>query len=129
MPARVTTTVTTDHAGLERLLHGDVDAYIERLARQVEGVARRNAPRKTGELAKSIHAYRAGSAVWFIAAEAPYSLPVHEGTRPHTIRPKKPGGVLRFPGRGGMVVYTKKANHPGTAPQPFLVDALREVVR
>lgn len=61
---------------------------------------------------------------------------VDEGTRPHTIRPKRPGGVLAFPsvsapktkpgslksGRGksgGPTVFTKKVMHPGTKPRGF----------
>lgn len=63
--------------------------------------------------------YTIGSDVYY----APY---VNDGTRPHQIRPRSPGGTLRFM-IGGRVVYAKVVNHPGTKPNPFLDKALREV--
>lgn len=61
-----------------------------------------------------------------------------EGTKPHKIRPKKPGGVLAFPsgytprtrpGAGGQykgpgkssgdTVFAKEVDHPGNKPRPF----------
>ena len=50
---------------------------------------------------------------------APYGGYVEFGTRPHTIVPKTPGGVLAFRMNGRMV-YTRKVHHPGTQPQPFV---------
>lgn len=50
---------------------------------------------------------------------APYGGYVEFGTKPHTIRPKTPGGVLVFK-MNGTTVYAKKVNHPGTKAQPFV---------
>ena len=50
---------------------------------------------------------------------APYGGYVEFGTKPHTIRPKTPGGVLVFK-MNGKTVYTKKVRHPGTKAQPFV---------
>jgi hypothetical protein len=50
---------------------------------------------------------------------------VHDGTRPHIIRPKR-AQALRFR-IGGRVVFAKVVHHPGTRPRPFLDKALREV--
>jgi hypothetical protein len=47
------------------------------------------------------------------------------GTRAHDIRPRA-GGVLRFASRGGDIVFTRVAHHPGTAPNPFLQEAVRD---
>lgn len=61
---------------------------------------------------------------------------VHEGTKPHKIKPKKPGGVLAFAGtytaktvpgviqsrQGGPqgdMIFTKEVNHPGTKGRNF----------
>ena len=61
---------------------------------------------------------------------------VDEGTKPHDIRPKKPGGVLAFPSAfapktqprslksgagssGGPVVVTQAVHHPGTKARNF----------
>jgi HK97 gp10 family phage protein len=50
---------------------------------------------------------------------APYGGYVEFGTKPHTIVPKKPGGVLVFK-MNGQTVYTKKVRHPGTKAQPYV---------
>lgn len=49
----------------------------------------------------------------------------HDGTKPHVILPRK-AKVLRFPKSKGSSVYifAKKVNHPGTKPNPYLVNAL-----
>ncbi|GGZ73303.1 hypothetical protein ACFOOM_00865 [Streptomyces echinoruber] len=49
---------------------------------------------------------------------------VLNGTRPHLIRPRRRGGVLRFE-VGGEVVFTRLVRHPGTRPNNFLGRALR----
>lgn len=51
-----------------------------------------------------------------------YALDVHNGTRPHEIRPRDPAGFLRFTGADGGIVYTKLVHHPGTRPRPFLAE-------
>lgn len=48
-----------------------------------------------------------------------------DGTPPHVIRPRR-REALRFVGSNG-VVFAAKVNHPGTAPNPFLTDALHVV--
>lgn len=59
-----------------------------------------------------------------VIADSPHARYFHDGTRPHQIRPVE-AKVLRFPGRGGVVVFHPgPVNHPGTAPHPFLVTAL-----
>jgi hypothetical protein len=50
---------------------------------------------------------------------APYARFVLEGTRPHTITARRPGGMLRFEGRGGPV-FRRSVRHPGTRPNPFV---------
>jgi hypothetical protein len=63
-----------------------------------------------------------------VSANTEYAIFVHEGTGPHPIVPRT-AKVLRFPTRGGRIVYTTKVNHPGTDAQPFLMDALRVTIR
>jgi HK97 gp10 family phage protein len=50
---------------------------------------------------------------------APYAGYVEFGTKPHEIRPKTRGGVLVFYINGKKIV-TRKVNHPGTQPQPYV---------
>lgn len=56
--------------------------------------------------------------------EVGYALHHHNGTKPHTILPKKPGGRLVFK-KGGKTIYAKKVHHPGTKPNPYLTRWLR----
>ncbi|NLD50650.1 MAG: hypothetical protein GX660_26200 [Clostridiaceae bacterium] len=64
-----------------------------------------------------------------IVSQAPYSVYVHQGTRPHVIKPKRigykghPGGLANK--RTGWGVYNK-VNHPGTAPNPFFKRAVEK---
>ena len=59
-----------------------------------------------------------------ITSDMPYSVFVHEGTRPHIIRPVRKQ-VLKFQ-VGGRNVFTKEVRHPGTKPKPFLRKALKK---
>lgn len=54
---------------------------------------------------------------------APYGLFMEVGTRPHVIRPKKPGGWLRFLDNG-KVRFARVVYHPGTRPYAYLRRAL-----
>ena len=62
-----------------------------------------------------------------VGANTSYAYYVHEGTRPHTIRPKK-SKALRFV-YNGRVIYAQKVSHPGQKKQPFLSKNLRKVIR
>lgn len=55
----------------------------------------------------------------------PHTVFVHNGTPRHPIRPRRPGGYLRFM-VGGRVVYARAVNHPGYRGDPFLTRALRD---
>jgi hypothetical protein len=74
-----------------------------------------------------------GTAFGFIAKQdVDYAEFVDEGTHPHTIVPKRRGGVLVFywP-RVGRVVYLKRVSHPGNPPfQQFSgpVSEFREIM-
>jgi hypothetical protein len=56
--------------------------------------------------------------------QAPYGGFVEFGTKPHTIRPKKPGGYLVFT-VGGTKVFARQVKHPGSAPRPYVMPAFR----
>lgn len=61
-----------------------------------------------------------------VGSTLPYAIYVHEGTRPHVIRPNT-ARALRFEGAGG-VVFAKKVNHPGYRGNPFIREAMEAVV-
>lgn len=63
-----------------------------------------------------------------VVVDSPHFLPVHQGSRPHEIRPKRRGYPLRFYwDKVGGEFRTMKVNHPGNKPNPFLVRAARKV--
>lgn len=97
--------------------------------RRAQGRAKILAPVDTGRLRSDIRfeiRNRALGVTGRLFCTVSYADAVHDGTRPHVIRPRRPGGVLRFR-VGGQVVYAKFVNHPGTTGRPFLSQALREV--
>lgn len=49
----------------------------------------------------------------------------HEGTVPHVIVPVRARRLVFWSARAGKVVYARRVQHPGTAPNRYLVDALR----
>lgn len=59
-----------------------------------------------------------------VGTNVDYAEMVHDGTRPHVIRPTRKQ-ALKFT-IGGQVVFAKVVHHPGTRARPFLDRALRE---
>lgn len=101
-------------------------------ARRVRIAAQRIVPRRTGKLANSIQdrSDRQGSVpIGVVEAVSPYAIFVHNGTGIYGPRGREivasKGRVFRFEA-GGRTVYTRRIR--GSRAQPFLVDALREVV-
>lgn len=62
-----------------------------------------------------------------IGSKRSYALFIDQGTMPHIIRPKKPGGRLVFYWRWvGHVVSMKSVHHPGTRPYHYLERGVNE---
>jgi hypothetical protein len=61
-----------------------------------------------------------------VSYTAEYAAAVHEGRRALTIRPKRPGGRLRFV-VDGRVVFARQVHLPARTGRPYLAQALREV--
>jgi hypothetical protein len=92
--------------------------------------ARRNAPGgpySTGRLKASIN-WRVQTFGWNVRGQSGsdlvYAYSVHEGQPARTIRARNAPHLQFYWRRVGRVVKFKKVNHPGTAPQPYLVQAL-----
>lgn len=96
------------------------------LKRRTATQARVDVPVDTGNLGRSIGEgpttiegpFTVGGSVH---ATAHYAAPVHEGARPHIIRPKN-AKALRFE-VDGRVVFARLVRHPGNRARPFLRNA------
>lgn len=124
----VSTSFRLDRTRIERMLRlpgGLVYRNMERRVRRVEAEAIRLAPgsMKLG-IRVSIENGPGGEFRGRIRSTHPATIFVVNGTRPHMIFPRRPGGVLRFE-MGGRTVFARYVSHPGTRANNFLVEALR----
>jgi hypothetical protein len=64
-----------------------------------------------------------------VEATAPHAIYVHNGTRPHVIRPRNADALRWYGGdsEDGWS-YATEVQHPGTRPNRFLTDNLRFAV-
>jgi len=86
------------------------------------------APRRTGDLARSITVMKEGDA-YIITPLISYAIFIERGTRPHEIVARR-ARALRFVWRGS-VVFFRRVLHPGTRPNPFIArtrDRVRNIV-
>lgn len=96
------------------------------------------APRKTGNLGRSIRIGAVSPTRAETVATAHYAAYVERGTRPHIIKPKNKkvlawaaNGSARLSGAvrtGGSVRFAKRVKHPGTKAQPFMVPGAKQAV-
>lgn len=96
------------------------------------------APKRSGNLKRSIHPGSLTPTSARVEASANYAGYMEFGTRPHDIRPlvKKAlawGGARRLSGQlrtGAMATnFAKLVHHPGTAPRPFMAPAGKEAMQ
>ena len=108
---------------------GEIGRSITRLAREIVFRQRAMANRRSGFMAGKMHwirkNYASGIGFW-AGSNAPYTLYPDQGTKPHPIYPKKPGGRLVFfwP-KVGHVVILRSVQHPGNRGSKFLERGLR----
>jgi hypothetical protein len=62
-----------------------------------------------------------------VEVTAKYATMVHDGTRPHVIRPRRKKALRFLWKKKGRWVVLKKVNHPGTKARPWLWRALVEI--
>lgn len=83
---------------------------------------------RTGKLRKSIQGTAAMDAPGGFKAKVragvgvKYARPVHDGSVPHVIAARKPGGFLKFVSKG-KIVFRRYVIHPGTDARPFITRA------
>ena len=99
-----------------------IEAFLFRVASGIVNDAKDLAPYATGNLEKDIQVWDDNISNLEIeignSKLAPYAIFVHEGTKPHEIRPKNKQ-ALKTP-----FGARKKVNHPGTKANPYLKKAV-----
>lgn len=135
----IKTVATIDPKALQAYLDGPNGPSSRALlvaGERVKQEAIRLAPKRSQNLSRHIVkrlTTRYRKPVVIVGADVPYALFVHEGTRPHVIKPKK-GKFLAFrwpgaPKNMGRLpdgrVLARVVHHPGTKPNRFLTNALR----
>jgi hypothetical protein len=124
----VSASFNLDRSRVERMLRLPGGLVYRNMTRRVERVEReaiRLAPGSMGRTIRTqIQRGPGGEFRGVVTVNHPAAIFIVNGTRPHMIFPRRPGGVLRFT-VGGQVVYARFVNHPGTKPDNFLRDALR----
>jgi len=122
--------IRIDRADLRRAIRGASMSELRTVGPQVVNRAKVLAPVDTGRLRASIGP-PVYSRTWTlrpqvtVAADVSYAKYVHDGTRPHIIRPRT-AQALRFR-VGNQIVYAKIVHHPGTRARPFLDRAIAQV--
>jgi len=108
---------------------------VESYAQEVAQLAESFAPVKTGRLRQSITINKVDQLTAVVGPQVFYGTFMEFGTATrgefggstYEIRPRKPGGYLRFQ-VGGRVVYTKLVHHPGVPPHPYMRPAVERIV-
>ena len=99
-----------------------IEPFLFRVAGEIVNDAKDLAPYATGNLEKDIQVWDDNISNLEIeignSKLAPYAIFVHEGTKPHEIRPKNKQ-ALKTP-----FGVRKKVNHPGTKANPYLKKAV-----
>ena len=99
------------------------------------------APKKTGNLRRSIHLGPVSETSARTIASANYAAYVEYGTAPHEITPNAKKalrwstGKLRLSGnptkaaqRAGAYAFAKVVHHPGTSPHPFMLEGAKAAI-
>jgi hypothetical protein len=101
--------------------------------RTTTNLAKARVPRDTGRTANSIGSdirTTRNAVIGKVGSRAKTAMWLHRGTPAHVIRPKRPGGRLRFYWeRVGQVVVFTKVNHPGIGGTPYLTSSMRDACR
>lgn len=123
-------TLSIDEGRLQSATMGRLEVFAKAFVSEASATAKQLVPVRTGALKASIHpdpVRRTGP--WRIdtgvSADARHAAPVHQGARPHVIRPRH-ARALRFE-VDGRVIFAQRVRHPGQRAQPFLSNAVHRV--
>lgn len=117
---------------------GDTSKLLRKFAPAGLGEIKRETPFRTRNLSRNNDIASISDSEIRYVNRAAYAAPVHEGSKPHDIRPRR-RKALRFapgagatltgrPRRGAQVVFAKRVRHPGNKPNPFMLRGLRNAI-
>lgn len=107
-----------------QIVHKHLKIAVGRAALELIDIAKQEAPKDTKLLKKSLRAsFFSGGLGASIGTDVKYALFVHEGTKPHTIRPTRKKVLAN---RKTNQVFGKLVKHPGTKANPFFERTLNE---
>lgn len=118
-----------DRARLHAVGMGEARKLVRRVVRRTDNRSTVLVPVDTGRLRASRRSSvvdRGSLVVGEVVYDADYAAAVHNGRRALTIRPRRPGGRLKFT-VGGRTVYARQVHQPARTGRPYLSTALREV--
>lgn len=131
MTLKTTVQITTNQSETRRVFVRFADKDAKRRATKMLHAAKADAPvGKTGELRRGIKMTQSRdirgqwASGYDVTSNAPHTLYVIKGTRPHKIT-GNPLLAFFWPKVGQFVVF-RSVNHPGTRPNNFLSRALRK---
>lgn len=109
---------------------GDVHNYVKRKAQRVKLYASIQAPKRTGALVAGlridVRKRSSNSVIGYVRSTARHSRWVHEGTTGPIYA--KRGKYLRVPAYPGATLKVKRRSVRGQRAQPFLANALNQVM-
>lgn len=124
MRLRASVTARYDQAAAAALAGDTCQALVTDFVNDGVSYATLRTPVDTGRLRASnrgeVDAPGAWSCEGRMVNPVAYALPVHEGTPPRVIRPRR-AQALRFEA-GGEIVFAASVRHPGTRGRPFLAE-------
>ena len=115
---------------------GDTSQLLRKFAPVGLGEIKRETPFRTRNLSRNNDIASISATEIRYVNRAAYAAPVHEGSKPHDIVPRRrkalrfaasPGGATLTgrPRKGAQVVFAKRVRHPGNKPNPFMIRGLK----
>jgi hypothetical protein len=120
-------TLANNAAQAETAVDRQLRNIMLRMRRRMEQFAYAEAPKDTGKYSRRITSrdISGGNVAGFeMLSPHPLSRFIQQGTRPHTIVPRRARMLRFYWPRVGRVVFARRVNHPGTKPNQFYQRAL-----
>ena len=103
-----------------RLMDKQLNIAVAKSALLITQAVKDKTPVKSGNLKKGIYPEFGNLRALIRPHNAPYALWVHDGTKPHIIRPRKKSALFWK----GAKHPVKLVRHPGTKAKPFMDEGL-----